>query len=495
MAPRIQSGQYDARVVVPHETSTYIKSINNMLSQDDLFDLVLIEDNLDVRLPTDKTVSSANAPVVLIQGFLTAGEYYCWFDALKHHSQVIVSDIGTVSSLHDRACELFFQLVGGRVDYGEEHSRRCGHNRYGRTFDSPAHANWSSANPVHLVGYSFGGPTARVLQQYLHDKRFEGYPHTSADWVRSITTISSPNNGTTAAHSIGGMVIGETGKTRPMSPGWIVTKVLHAYDWVDVSWLKKHVYDPHLGHWGRQRSQATSALHSLRVLVSTLWESPLVAHHGDNAGDDLSPAGMTKWNEMLTKAFPCTYYFSFTAQSTAKPWWSNIHLPSCVSILFASAAIMGTKEYDSEEYTTMYKHVDVGSQEKLSALSKAMRANDGLVNVASQGHPGLCFSHAHWRNEHSEHLNTLVTEEKYSDGSTCIHRHALHQHIEEEGGVMRPGLWYVSDLVNHDHTSIVSMPTCSKTQSSFFRELYSTLSSLPAVEEHIAIAKKTTFAC
>lgn len=34
-----------------------------------------------------------------------------------------------------RARELFYYLKGGRVDYGEEHSRACGHSQFGRVYE------------------------------------------------------------------------------------------------------------------------------------------------------------------------------------------------------------------------------------------------------------------------------------------------------------------------------------------------------------------------
>jgi putative glutathione S-transferase len=33
-----------------------------------------------------------------------------------------------------RARELFYYLNGGQVDYGEEHSKACGQNRFGRIY-------------------------------------------------------------------------------------------------------------------------------------------------------------------------------------------------------------------------------------------------------------------------------------------------------------------------------------------------------------------------
>lgn len=34
-----------------------------------------------------------------------------------------------------RARELFYYLKGGQVDYGEEHSKACGHNQFGRVYE------------------------------------------------------------------------------------------------------------------------------------------------------------------------------------------------------------------------------------------------------------------------------------------------------------------------------------------------------------------------
>ena len=38
----------------------------------------------------------------------------------------IIVEVGIGSSDYDRACETFYQLVGGSVDYGEAHALKCG---------------------------------------------------------------------------------------------------------------------------------------------------------------------------------------------------------------------------------------------------------------------------------------------------------------------------------------------------------------------------------
>jgi hypothetical protein len=52
--------------------------------------------------------------------------YWPLKDLIDINPNFYVVDVGKVSSDHDRACEAFYQLYGGQVDYGEEHSKSCG---------------------------------------------------------------------------------------------------------------------------------------------------------------------------------------------------------------------------------------------------------------------------------------------------------------------------------------------------------------------------------
>uniref|UniRef100_A0A804PAW3 Uncharacterized protein n=1 Tax=Zea mays TaxID=4577 RepID=A0A804PAW3_MAIZE len=49
--------------------------------------------------------------------------------AEKKDDRVLVPDLGSLTSIHDRARELFYYLKGAQVDYGEDHNKTCGHNR------------------------------------------------------------------------------------------------------------------------------------------------------------------------------------------------------------------------------------------------------------------------------------------------------------------------------------------------------------------------------
>ena len=80
-------------------------------------------------------VSSSELTVVFIKGFLTDKGVECYpKELVPSHARVYCVYPSSVGSIHDRVCEVFYELVGGRVDYGEEHSRFHGHDRYGRHF-------------------------------------------------------------------------------------------------------------------------------------------------------------------------------------------------------------------------------------------------------------------------------------------------------------------------------------------------------------------------
>lgn len=75
-------------------------------------------------------------PVVLIHGVFGYGKLTTLLNRYKSYwpidqirafnSNILIVDIGVLSSDHDRACEAFYELIGGQVDYGELHSKRQG---------------------------------------------------------------------------------------------------------------------------------------------------------------------------------------------------------------------------------------------------------------------------------------------------------------------------------------------------------------------------------
>ena len=107
-------------------------------------------------------------PVVLVPGFLGSHRHWHLDRVQRRHprARFIVVGPGPASSHHDRACEIFYSLKGGLVDYGAAHSAAFGHARFGRSHAALL-PRWDAARPIDLVGHSIGGMTARVLQALL----------------------------------------------------------------------------------------------------------------------------------------------------------------------------------------------------------------------------------------------------------------------------------------------------------------------------------------
>lgn len=114
-------------------------------------------------------------------------------------------------SAWDRACELYAQLTGTRVDYGKAHSAKHVHQRYGKDFTGRALIQkWSAKDKINLVGHSFGGATTRLLVELMTNGSKEEQAATSkddisplftggkGDWIYSVVSLAAPHNGTSA---------------------------------------------------------------------------------------------------------------------------------------------------------------------------------------------------------------------------------------------------------------------------------------------------------
>lgn len=262
---------------------------------------------------------NANPPLIICEGFLSAAQSVVWGNEFRtylgvghqqlvdHFEQlgashvgpskrrsalgsdrpVVFAPIGPVSSLHDRACELFYALRGGTVDYGEQHALQHGHSRYGRHYDQPLCPSWgpsarrsekkSSGNgkpglPAHFIGHSLGGPTILRLQQLLRQGFFDealGYTrhdekHSQRkswcpeDLVLSITSVSSPFRGTPIVYSLGSEPVPYP-KVRWMSFGDVLAKFVHIAAYLDLPF-----FDPHADAWHFSSRRNKSIQHKSR---------------------------------------------------------------------------------------------------------------------------------------------------------------------------------------------------------------------------------------
>lgn len=123
------------------------------------------------------------------------------------------ASVNPLGSAWDRACELYAQLTGTVVDYGEAHSEKYGHDRFGKDYSkTPLITSWSEEDKINLVGHSFGGATVRLfasMLEYGSEEEMQKSGDGVSDFFRggkgnmiySVTTLSAPHNGTSAYES------------------------------------------------------------------------------------------------------------------------------------------------------------------------------------------------------------------------------------------------------------------------------------------------------
>ncbi len=169
---------------------------------------------------------NTNYSYVFVHGLMGWGEYDAQYKLMpywgmfggellkkleKKGYDCYAASVSGTASAWDRACELYAQLTGTVVDYGEAHSERCGHERYGKDFTGKALLEkWDSENKINLLGHSFGGATMRVFATLMakgDEAEIASTPVNEisplftggkADWIYSLTSLAAPHNGTTA---------------------------------------------------------------------------------------------------------------------------------------------------------------------------------------------------------------------------------------------------------------------------------------------------------
>lgn len=164
--------------------------------------------------------------VVFINGFLSPNNWVPYpVHMIPPHIQMISVFPSPTGSFHDRVCEIFYELKGGTVDYGAEHSDYHGHNRYGKHFEKGKYPEWNAENPIVLIGHSLGGMTAWVFQNYLAEKRFPGYD-TDASWINTLIGVTSPYNGTLKVYETG-IRLNQPPIFHWASPGYWISFMVH----------------------------------------------------------------------------------------------------------------------------------------------------------------------------------------------------------------------------------------------------------------------------
>lgn len=261
-----------------------------------------------------------NDPIVLVHGLTGWGRgemlgFNYWGAGLPGHDiqenlnsagfKTFTAGVGPFSSNWDRAVELYYQIKGGCVDYGAVHSARHKHARMGKCFAVGLYSPWSDKNKLHLLGHSMGGPTARTLVQLLEQGSPEELTVKDAadlfrggkSWIRSVTTLSSPNNSATVADT-------------PVLKQFAKELIAGISSAVGLSG-DNSVYDFKLDQWNLKREPHEKfSSYAKRVFKSDVWNG-----EKDFSVYDLGSDGVAELNKWV-KAQPNVYYFALRNQSS-----------------------------------------------------------------------------------------------------------------------------------------------------------------------------------
>ncbi|EPS64029.1 hypothetical protein M569_10750, partial [Genlisea aurea] len=366
----------------------------------------------------EETSSTTNAhdlpPIVLVHGIFGFGKgrlgglsYFA--GAEKKDDRVLVPDLGSLTSIYDRARELFYYLKGGQVDYGEEHSHSCGHSQLGRNYGIGHYSEWDENHPIHFVGHSAGAQVVRVLHQMLADKAFRGYETTSEKWICSITSLSGAFNGTTRTY-LDGMQPEDGASMKPLCLLQLCRIGVILYDWFDIPWLKGY-YNFGFDHFHMSRRRV-----GIRGLFRCLVGRAGPFASGDWILPDLTIQGSIRINGRI-RTFPDTYYFSYATKRTGK--LMGITLPSGVfgihPLLFLRVLQMSQWRHPPDAPSPPYK----------GYRDEDWWDNDGALNTISMTHPRFPV----------EHPSQLV-----------VH--------DSEFSPLKPGIWYYK-MVEGDHIMFI----------------------------------------
>ena len=362
--------------------------------------------------PFSSIDANNNYPIILIHGFIGWGseemggynywggnyDYVEYLDSLGY--KVYNISVGPISSNWDCAVEAYYQIKGGQVDYGKRHSTQYGIIQKPSSKKWPGlYPEWDADHPIHIIGHSMGGQTARRLQYLLENEIYIDSARTileSSDllgqkhqaWIRSITTMSSPHNGTTLSDIVNNSV--------PFLQDFIGLAAV----------IGNRFYSFDLEQWAFKRNDEESwSRYFTRIRSHPAWGTK------NFCSWDVSLEGARELNTVAV-ANENIFYFSFATSNTHLDSLSGKHVPNkdMSLILRPNAHAMG-------------KQIDYWTDS--TSIDSTWFENDGIVNTISMIGP-------------TTGLN----------GSDQIIEYQVNE-------VLVPGSWYYMGKLTMDHRTLM----------------------------------------
>ncbi len=336
------------------------------------------------------------------------------------------ASVGPFSSTWDRTCELYAQLAGKTVDYGEAHSKAHNHARYGRVYTEPLAPGWGTKTDggqlikANLVGHSFGGATVRMLAsllEYGNEAEVEAsgenvsglFKGGQGELINSVTTLCAPHNGSTLFYVVDQYEIVD-----------LAMDIVYLGGGLSNNNAIGDFYDFRLEHFG-----IDSSIVDAGTIINTVFSQGT-----DNAAYDLSPDGAAEINKQI-KLVDNIYYFSYAYSTTNVSMLTGNHVPdisSTLAILIPTATLMG--KYSQNTVTDF-------------PIDSTWKENDGLVNVVSAKYP----STDEWQDYDAENI-------------------AL-------------GKWNVMPVKRGHHGTVIGLNADKKETRDFYLELINMINSRP----------------
>ncbi len=359
-------------------------------------------------------------PVVLVPGVVGYSEdtlpgkiLPCFGTTATSVSKVIKSmgmdchtaSFGLVSGIWDRTCELYAQIFGGRVDYGEAHSKKFDHDRFGKTYPGMIGVK---PEKINLIAYGFGAPVARLFIDLLCNGSQEEINATDPDELSGL--FKGENRG--FVHSLVTVAGVNSGITLPLA---LETKIPNARKlYVEAAAVAESIVahmnyiDPYYEKHGITFTQHGFAFNynDKEHLVDEESLNNYLSKTDDNILYEISPDGMDKFNRNMSAAED-TYYISF-AGSVTKNLFGKITIPTLKAGICAPLALLiSTFENYLPEYPTVTENT---------------HENDGFVNTDSSLPP---------ISEHSA---------AFKSADRCV-----------------PGVWYMMPVSERNHLSFAGL--------------------------------------
>lgn len=345
--------------------------------------------------------------------------------------------VGPINNVWDRACELYYHLVGGTVDYGKYHSELYGHERYGRTYPGVL-KDWGQPGnhaKVNLIGHSFGGPTSRLLTYLLaygsdeernatpEDELSELFKGGKGDWVHSITTLAGVNNGTTLADFM------RVGGSKAFQAGYLGLVAM-----LGESPFNSQLIDFHLEQWGVMANPENK---KSIYLHSPFSKNAEIKHYNENRRGG------------IVFDMQCKYIQEFNSEICALPNVYYFARPGCKT------------------------HLDNGKWKVDKDASLMARVVGNLTSLGCKyADPAYGYDPETW-GKHDGFVNTEAAKAPRTEPSTAWPGN------DTDPKSLETGKWYVFDPVGIDHTGFMGMGMKKDAYHGYFGEVAAQVAALP----------------